>query len=70
MSEDVSLPPKNGAVLNISTVINTVMSLVLEAELGALFLNAKAAVIRKALKEMGHPQPPMPVQWIIVQHKG
>ena len=39
------------------------MSSVAEAELGALFLNAKAVVpIRKMLEEMGHPQPAMPVQ--------
>lgn len=39
------------------------MSLVVEADFGALFLNSKAAVpIRKILKEMGHWQPPMPVQ--------
>ena len=39
------------------------MSLVAEAELGALFLNAKAAIpIRNMLKEMGHKQLPTPIQ--------
>ncbi len=34
-----------------------------EAELGALFLNAKEAVIiRQILTEMGHPQPRTPIQ--------
>eukprot|EP00957_Ditylum_brightwellii_P100032 7623831-Ditylum_brightwellii.AAC.1 len=34
-----------------------------EAELGALFENAKEAIsIRNALVEMGHPQPPTPIQ--------
>ena len=34
-----------------------------EAELGALFLNCQEAVpIRITLEEMGHPQPPTPVQ--------
>ena len=34
-----------------------------EAELGALFLNCQEAVpIRIKLEEMGHPQPPTPVQ--------
>ena len=34
-----------------------------EAEYGALFLNGKAGVpIRTTLIEMGHPQPPTPIQ--------
>ena len=34
-----------------------------EAKLGALFLNCQEAVpIRITLEEMGHPQPPTPVQ--------
>ena len=34
-----------------------------EAKYGALFLNCQAAVpIRKTLTEMGHPQPPTPIQ--------
>ena len=39
------------------------MSSAAEAELGALFLNAKTAVpVRKTLDKMGHPQPPTPIQ--------
>jgi hypothetical protein len=39
------------------------MSLAAEAELGALFLNAKeAVVISQILTEMGHPQPSTPIQ--------
>ena len=39
------------------------MSSAAEAELGALFINAKEAVyIRQILTEMGHPQPPTPIQ--------
>ena len=39
------------------------MSLAAEAELGALFICAREAVyIRLILKEMGHPQPPTPIQ--------
>jgi hypothetical protein len=39
------------------------MSSAAEAEMGALFINAKEAVyIRSILQEMGHPQPPTPVQ--------
>ncbi len=34
-----------------------------EAELGALYLNAKEAVyLRQILDEMGHPQPRTPIQ--------
>ena len=40
-----------------------VMSSAAEAELGALFHNGKEACpIRTALEEMGHPQPPTPIQ--------
>eukprot|EP00957_Ditylum_brightwellii_P165600 12606411-Ditylum_brightwellii.AAC.1 len=39
------------------------MASAVEAELGALFENAKEAIaIRNALEEMGHPQPPTPIQ--------
>ena len=39
------------------------MALAAEAEYGALFLNVQAAmIIRTSLTEMGHPQPPIPIQ--------
>jgi hypothetical protein len=39
------------------------MSLAAEAELGALYLNAKeAAYLGQILAEMGHPQPRTPIQ--------
>ncbi len=39
------------------------MSSAAEAELGALFINAKAAVsMRQTLEELGHLQPQMPIQ--------
>jgi hypothetical protein len=57
------IPIKNGAVLNISQIIKAVMSSAAEAELGALFINAKTAVsMRQTLEEMGHPQPRTPIQ--------
>jgi hypothetical protein len=57
------IPTNNGAVLNISQIIWAVMSSPAEAELGALFINAKTAVsMRHTLKELGHPQPPTPMQ--------
>jgi hypothetical protein len=46
-----------------STIIKAVMLSAAEAELGALFLNAKEAVIiRQILTKMGHPQPRTPIQ--------
>jgi hypothetical protein len=39
------------------------MSSAAEAEIGALYLNAREAVyLRQILIEMGHPQPPTPIQ--------
>ena len=56
-------PPNNGAILTIATIIKAVMSSAAEAELGALYLNAREAVyLRQILTEMGHPQPRTPIQ--------
>ena len=53
----------NGAILNPSTIMKNVMASAAEAETGALFNNTQLAVpIRNTLEEMGHPQPPTPVQ--------
>ena len=63
LSNDVTYPPNNGAILNISKVIDAVMSSAAEAELGALFINAREAVyLRRILMELGHPQPKTPIQ--------
>ncbi|KAL7483042.1 hypothetical protein ACHAW6_008693 [Cyclotella cf. meneghiniana] len=63
MSEDAPFPPNNGAVLNVAEIIKAVMSSAAEAELGALFINAKKGVeIRNILEEMGHKQPRTPIQ--------
>ena len=63
LSNDVPDPPNNGAVLNIAHIIKSVMSSAAEAELGAMFINAKEAVpARKTLDEMGHKQPRTPMQ--------
>jgi hypothetical protein len=49
----------NGAIIIISTVLKHVMSSAAEAEIGAVFINAKeGAVLRTTLEELGHPQPP------------
>ncbi len=63
MSNNDENPPNNEAVLNIFQIIRNGMSSAAKAELGALFLDAKTAVPdRKTLDEMGHPQPPTPIQ--------
>jgi hypothetical protein len=63
LSSDVQNPPNNGAILTIAQIIDAVMSSAAEAELGALFINAKEAVhMQGILQEMGHPQPPTPIQ--------
>jgi hypothetical protein len=63
LSNDKQLAPNNRAILTIATIIKAVMSSAAEAELGALFINAKEAVhLRQILKEMGHPQPRTPIQ--------
>jgi len=57
------IPINNGAVLNISQIIKAVMSLAAEAELGALFINAKMAVyVQQTLEEFGHSQLRTPIQ--------
>ncbi len=57
-------PFNNGAVLNISQIMRAVMSSAAEAELIALFINAKTAVSiqQQILIELGHPQPCTPMQ--------
>jgi hypothetical protein len=63
MAGKENIPHNNGAVLNISQIIKAVMSAAAEAELGALFINAKMAVsMRQTLAELGHPQPLAPMQ--------
>jgi hypothetical protein len=53
----------NGAILNTSTVMRNVLSSASESECGALFNNTKDAVaLRNTLHEMGHHQPPTPVE--------
>jgi hypothetical protein len=60
---DNEFPPNNGAILTVATIIKAVMLSVVEAELGALYNNAKEAVyIRQILIKMGHPQPKIPIQ--------
>lgn len=53
----------NGSIAIIAKIIKAVMSSAAEAEVGALYINAKHAVpIRTTLHELGHIQPPTPLK--------
>jgi hypothetical protein len=57
------LPEMNGAVHVHCSILPMVVSSAAEAEVGGCFYNARdAAVLRLALEEMGHPQPPTPIE--------
>jgi hypothetical protein len=63
LSNNNDPPHNNGAILTNATIIKAVMSSAAEAELGALYLNAKEAIyLRQIFHEMGHPQPHTPIQ--------
>ena len=56
-------PTDNGAVHNGAQIMKNVVSSAAEAELGALFINSRQAIpARKSLEELGHQQPPTPIQ--------
>ena len=63
LSNNAEYPPNNGAVLNIAQIIRNVMTSAADAEIGALYINARHAIpARNLLIEMGHEQPATPVQ--------
>ncbi len=63
LSTNKDSPPNNGAILNIAHIIKNVMSSATEAELAALYIMAREAVyVRIILEELGHKQPPTPLQ--------
>ena len=63
LSSNSTIPQKHSAVLNITHIIKHVMSSAMEAELAGLYIMAREAVyIRIILEEMGHKQPPTPLQ--------
>ena len=63
LSSNANIPPNNGAILNIAHIIKHVMASATKAELAALFITAHEAVyIRIILMELGHTQPPTPLQ--------
>jgi hypothetical protein len=56
-------PRENGAINILCQILREVVSSAAEAELAALFHNGKEACpIRICLEELGHPQPPTPIQ--------
>jgi hypothetical protein len=62
-STNVSDPPNNGAVLNISKIPKAIMSSAAKAELEALYINVNKAVpMHQILAEIGHKQPKTPIQ--------
>jgi hypothetical protein len=63
MSNDKNNPPMNGAIHVHSSIMKNVVASAAEAETGALFHNAQeACTLRQTLLEIGHPQPPTPLQ--------
>merc|ERR1711966_627542 len=63
LSDETSVPGNNGAVLNITHIIKHVMASATESELAVLYIMANEAMyIRIILEEMGHKQPPTPLQ--------
>jgi hypothetical protein len=60
---NTTVPPNNGAILNIAHIIKNVMSSATEAELAGLYIMAHEAIyIRIILEELGHVQPPTLLQ--------
>ncbi len=54
-----------------ATIIKNVMASAAEAEIGAIYLNAKETrYLQQMLIKMGHPQPPTPIQTDITTAEG
>jgi hypothetical protein len=53
----------NGSILNVASVIKNVVASTAESEVGGCFHNAQSgSPLRVALTELGHTQPPIPLQ--------
>jgi hypothetical protein len=62
MSNNNPIPSNNGAILTILQIIKVVMSFMAEAEIGALYINCREAILaRHTLEYLGHTQPPTPM---------
>lgn len=56
-------PPFNAPILVNSSILQTIVSSAAEAELGALFYNAKdGCMLRTTLIDLGYPQPATPIE--------
>ena len=56
-------PLLNGPIHSISRIMSNVMGFASKAEIGSTYINGQEAVpIRTLLRELGHPQPTMPIQ--------
>ena len=56
-------PKLNGPIHNLCKILRNIVSSAAECEIAAAFENGQeATVIRRTLEEMGHPQPPTPIQ--------
>jgi hypothetical protein len=63
LSEDVPFPPNNSAIHNVAKIIKGVMSSAAEAELDAMYINARKAVKKRIILDaIGHKQPGTPIQ--------
>jgi hypothetical protein len=63
LSSNTAVLPNNRAILNIAHIIKNIMSLAREAELAGLYIMARKAIyIRIIIEELGHVQPPTPLQ--------
>jgi hypothetical protein len=63
LSSNTTVSPNNGVVLNIAHIIKSIMSLAIKAALAGLYIMAcKDVYIRTILEELGHKQPPTPLQ--------
>ena len=63
VGKDIPRPNLNVPIHTVSNILRNVMSSSREAKVAALFHNSKDGImIRNTLIEMGHPQPPTPVQ--------
>jgi hypothetical protein len=63
LSSNTTISPNNGAIMNIAYIIKNVVSSATKTELAGLYIIAhKAVYIRIILEELGHAQPPTPLQ--------
>ena len=61
--QPTTTPTPNGPIYSLSRIIRNVMGSAAEAEIMSSYMNGLEAIpIWTTLKEMGHPQPPAPVQ--------